>query len=84
MKNMDEDYCYGLWKQKQIDSSPKVIIGKDIPLEHKIQRTHNFDPNPHIPFVEPKFPRMTLAEAVLYGCGWGFAIGAIVFTEWAK
>jgi len=96
-ENPCEDYAYETYRQRQIDGahndterlaklgwSPKVIIGKDIPDDQKIKRFENFDPNPHIPFVSPKFPSMTKAEAFLYAAGWIAAIGAIVLVELSK
>lgn len=81
MKNPDEDYAYGQWKQKQIDSAKVPQFAKG----YGVQKYENFDPNPHIPFSSGHFePRMTKAEAFLYAVAWGFAIGALVLTEWAK
>lgn len=76
MKNPDEDYCYGQWRQKQIDSAKVPQFAKG----YGVQKYVNFDPHPDMPFEQPREPMMTKAEAFLYAMAWGFAIGALVLT----
>lgn len=54
MKNFDEDYAYGGWKQKQIDRG--TTIGSALKDADKIQRMPRTDPNPSVPFVDVQPP----------------------------
>ena len=54
MKNFDEDYAYGGWKQKQIDRG--TTIGSALKDADKIQRMPRTDPNPSVPFVDVQAP----------------------------
>ena len=82
MKNPDEDYAYGQWKQRQIDESPTKV--PQFAKDYGVQKYANFDPHPDMPFEHPREPIMTLGEAILYGFGWGFAILALVISEFLK
>jgi hypothetical protein len=68
----NEDYAYGLWKQKQID---RCIIGRALKDADKIAKFERTDPNPRILFVEQeplKFPwaEFLVATALVGVCVW--------------
>jgi len=52
--------------------------------DYGVQTFKTCDPNPRIPFVRPKFPRMTKAEVFLYAVAWVAALGALVAVWVAK
>ena len=54
MKNPDEDYAYGQWKQKQIDR--RTVIGSALKDADKVVKFHRTDPNPAVPFVDVEDP----------------------------
>ena len=54
MKNPDEDYAYGQWKQKQIDSSN--LIGRALKNAEKVPKFERVDPWKDIPFAEEAPP----------------------------
>lgn len=81
MRIQDEDYAYGQWKQKQIDEGvyrlkqrkqQQPVIGSALPDSEKVVRFARKDPNPHIPFVDPSFPKMQRWEKIAWAAAVGF------------
>jgi len=82
----DEDYAYGQWKQRQIDSGrlttkPYLIIGSALPQGERVQRSVRTDPHPEIPFAERYSPisKVGFAMWVVGICSW---LGAMIY--WSR
>ena len=79
MKNPDEDYAYGQWKQKQIDAdverlrqqtaggAPHYYIGNAFPNSEKVVKFARKDPYPNVPFVTPEPPPFPWKELLISG-----------------
>ena len=75
MKNPDEDYAYGQWKQKQTDADVERLrqrklqhcIGNALPNSEKVVKFARKDPYPNVPFVTPEPPPFPWRELLISG-----------------